>query len=166
MLRRRLGIALAGSLLLAACIPTYAGDGSGYSRWPKVRLAGFSVGAGYSHFSGGYPFFGFPYFGSPYYDPAYSAFWYDPFLYSVPPAYFYQDNLGKVKLEAADRNASVYLDGGFAGTVDKLKDMRVEPGVHDVRITDGNRSYQQRIYVLSGKTLTLTPDLTVSSANP
>jgi hypothetical protein len=154
MARLRSTIALA-ALVFVAAGAAQAANSSGYSRWPKVRLAGFSVGVGYSHFSGGYPGFGYPYygFGYPFYGFAYSPFLYDPLFYSVPPAYFYQDTLGKVKIEGAEKDAAIYLDGGFAGTAGKLKDMWVEPGVHDLRVTSQNHTYERRIYVLTGKTL-------------
>ena len=127
-----------------------------YSRWPKIRVAGFAVGGGYSHFGAlGYPGFGFPY---------YSAFGYAPFgffgdFWLDPPAAYYQASLGELKLKTLDKNASIFLDGGFAGNAGQLKSMWIEPGTHEVRVTEGNRSFEERIYVLTGRSLTLHPEL-------
>ena len=163
----------AGVLLFAAVVQADSGKDS-YSRWPKVRLAGVSVGIGYSHFSGGYPFFGYPYgypyyawsrpfFGSPFlFDPWY----YGPYWGAIPPAAYYQDSSGKVKLNVPDKDASVYIDGGFAGTVGGLKDIRIEPGTHDLKIVSGNQSFEQKIYVLTGRTLNVHPDFKADGVQP
>jgi hypothetical protein len=50
----------------------------------------------------------------------------------------------------------VYVDGGYAGTIEHLKSFWLEPGAYDVAVTtaDGRR-FEQRVYVLTGKTLKL-----------
>lgn len=64
--------------------------------------------------------------------------------------------MGEVKLTAAPKTAMVYLDGAYAGPVSKLKSMWLEPGVYQIEVRDdGAAAYNQRIYVLSGKTLQL-----------
>ena len=129
--------ALLSMALLAALAPVDA----------RVRLGGVRIGAGYSY--GGY----------------YSPWWYyDPFLFYpvYAPGYYsgfgYQPNMGAVKLEGADKNALVYLDGALAGRADKLKQMWLDPGAYDLELRTGARSAMQRIYVLSGKTLKVTPE--------
>ncbi len=75
-------------------------------------------------------------------------------------AYSFQPSMGQVKLDARRKDASVYLDGAFAGTVEKRKRFYLEPGVYELEIREpGQNSYKQRIYVLSGKTLEVHPDL-------
>jgi len=129
--------ALLSVALLAALAPADA----------RVRLGGVRIGAGYSY--GGY----------------YSPWYYDPFLFYpvYAPGYYngfaYQPNMGAVKLEGADKNALVYLDGALAGRADKLKQMWLDPGAYDLELRTGARSATQRIYVLSGKTLKVTPEL-------
>jgi hypothetical protein len=131
---------------------------------PRVRFGGLTVSAGYSRFSGGYPYnyleygrYGYSPYGWGLYDP----FWYSPFIHPLMyGAYSIQPSMGQVKLDARRKDASVYLDGAFAGTVETRKHFYLEPGVYELEIREpGQNSYKQRIYVLSGKTLEVRPDL-------
>jgi len=63
-------------------------------------------------------------------------------------------------LAGAPKNALVFVNGGFAGFVSNLKHMRLEPGAYDLQIRDGDKTWRKRVYVLSGKTLLLHPELT------
>jgi len=125
-------------------------------RHTHVRLGGIAVSAGYSHFSPGFYPGIFPY--DPFYYPLSAAMWGDPFwgFYSpFPNDYFRQGNdKGELKLSSVPRNASVYLNGGYAGTANHLKSFWLNAGVYDLEVSvpDGHR-YQQRVYVLTGKTL-------------
>jgi hypothetical protein len=136
--------ALLSVALLAALAPADA----------RVLLGGVMIGAGYSHFSGGYPYWDY-----------YSPWYYDPFLFYpvYAPGYYtgfaYQPSMGAVKLEVADKNALVYLDGALAGRADKLKQIWLNPGAYNLELRTGDRSATRRIYVLSGKTLRVTPEL-------
>ncbi len=133
----------------------------------RVRLAGVMIGAGYSHFSGRYPY----YYG---YYPGYWGFgpyWYDPFFSPyIHPGFYtgfaYQPYMGGVKLPANEKTAWVYLDGALAGRADRLKFMWLDPGAYNLEIRDGDRKFTQRIYVLSGRTLKVTPDMLVKEARP
>ena len=120
-----------------------------------VRLGGIRVSAGYTHSSPGfYPYF--PY--DPFYYPFTAATWWDP-LWSVyppfPAGYFSQGNgKGKLELSGVPKNATVYVNGGYAGTADHLKSFWLDPGVYDLQVSvPGRHRYEQRVYVLSGKTL-------------
>ena len=127
---------------------------------PRLRFGGFAVSAGYSHFSGLYPSYGYypGYWG-------YSPWFYDPLLFSpiFAPGYYtgfaYQPNMGAVKIQGGDRNAWVYLDGALAGRADKLKEMWLDPGAYNFELRAGDHKVSQKIYVLSGKTLKVTPEL-------
>src|SRR5882724_4053575 len=121
---------------------------------PHVRLGGVFIGSGYYGHSG-YPSFGY-----------YSGFWdrrfLDPFLLwpfarGFATGFVYQPNMGEVKIQTSNKTASVYLDGAFAGRADHLRSMWLDPGIYNLEVRDGNRRYAQRIYVLTGKTLKLTP---------
>jgi hypothetical protein len=122
-----------------------------------LRFGGIAVSASYAHFwPGMYPY-GFPY--GPFYSPVSAALWWDPFWGFFPPvyaaAYFRAgDGKGEIKLNDAPKSASVYLNGGYAGTVEHLRNFWLDPGVYDLMLSapDG-REYQQRVYVLTGKTL-------------
>jgi hypothetical protein len=125
----------------------------------RIRLGGISVGASYSHG---------PW--SPYYSPyryyygpwgLYDPFWYSPFIHpALYGGYGYQPSTGEIKLDTDAKDASVYLDGAFAGTVESLKNFRLEPGAYNLELRDSNQAtFSKRIYVLSGKTLRLRPRL-------
>jgi len=128
-----------------------------------VRFGGFTVSAGYSHFwgPGVYPY-GYPY--GPYYSPISTAWW-DPFWGFYPAGYpvgYFSpaDGKGEVKLSDAPKTASVYVNGGYAGTVEHLKSFWLDPGVYDLVLSESDgREYQQRVYVLSGKTLKIQAKL-------
>jgi hypothetical protein len=118
----------------------------------RVALGGFSVGAGY--FSGPWYPYGYPYY------------YRDPFFWplALNPGYYYGfsygPNLGDVKISGvSNKSATVYIDGGLAGPLSKLKDMWLEPGVYRLEIQDGNQRLSQKIYVLSRKTIKVTPEM-------
>ena len=146
-------------LLLAGAV-AFAGDQAPASKRPHVRIGGIFIGAGYSHFSGGFPYYGYypGYWG-------YGPLFYDPFLFGpyIHPGFFtgfaYQPNMGNVKLHVGENAGWVYLDGALAGRVDKLKDMWLEPGAYNLEIQNNGQRLARRIYVLSGKTLKVTPDM-------
>jgi hypothetical protein len=159
------------AILLAGCAiaaegpaqDTPAKDRTQSSR-PRIRFGGIMIGAGYSHFSG--PGYGRPYYG---YGP-----WgfYDSFLYGMyfHPGYFhgfgYGPAMGEIKLKSDDKAAWVYLDGALAGKADKLKNMWLEPGAYNLEVRSGAKRFGQKVYVLSGKTLRLTADLTREELQP
>lgn len=118
--------------------------------YPYYPYGAFSVGAFYTPFTG-YPFYG------PFYYPAYG------------PVFNYGPGKGEVKLSSLGRNksAEVYIDNAYAGTAGKLKQMWLDPGVYDLSLkaADGS-SFTKRIYVLSGKSLKITPDFQMSAKTP
>src|ERR1700682_922615 len=132
---------------------------------PHVRLGGVFIGAGYSRYSG-YPSYGY-----------YSGFWgrgpdfFRPFLLwpfapGFATGFVYQPNMGEVKIQTNNKTAWVYLDGAFAGRADHLRRMWLDPRLHHFEVRDGNRRFAQRLYVLTGKTLKLTPELMEQGGRP
>ncbi|HKR85502.1 MAG TPA: hypothetical protein VJS37_15195, partial [Terriglobales bacterium] len=121
----------------------------------RVRLGGVAVSAGYSNFFPGF----YPY--DLFYYPL-IAMWWNPywgFYRPFPPDYFSSGSgKGELKLSGLPKNASVYVNGGYAGTADHLKSFWLDPGVYDLEVSvpDGER-YKQRLYVLTGKTLHIDP---------
>jgi hypothetical protein len=85
----------------------------------------------------------------------YGPGWYGPY------GYYYSSgtDLGKLKFDTKAKDAMVYVDGGYAGTVGQLKTFPLKAGEHDVELRDpsGHSYYQEHVNVLAGKTLTLNP---------
>lgn len=79
-------------------------------------------------------------------------FFYDPFFYG-PPAYA-PERVGYVKLETQLKEASVYVDGGYAGRAGKLKHFALAPGTHEIALRDSDHRtlFQERVAVILGET--------------
>lgn len=86
-------------------------------------------------------------------DPFFSG----PYPYHPYPAYNMPPNYGQVKVETKRKDASVYIDGGFAATTDKAKKFALRPGDHDVELRDseGQSLFHERIAVTVGNTTKL-----------
>jgi len=95
---------------------------------------------------GGRPFVRF--YGGPAFYPYYYSYWGQPY-------YFAARNEGDVKINTHLKDASVYVDGGFAGITGKLKEFSLQPGNHDIQVRDsaGNTLFQNKVQVIVGKTL-------------
>jgi len=133
------------------------------------RLGGVAVGAGYSHFSGPFYPYSYPYAYAPYGwypgDWVSASLWY-PVWGSSPfygPEHFsYNNGRGEVRLTADPKDARVYIDGGYAGTADKLKNLWLDPGAYDLTVSaTGREDFHERVYVLSGKSLKIAARLSV-----
>lgn len=76
-----------------------------------------------------------------------------PYPYAYPPGYVGR-NYGYVKLKTHGRDASVYVDGGYALTTKKNKQFALRPGNHDIELRDhdGRTVFQERVAVLIGQT--------------
>jgi hypothetical protein len=86
---------------------------------------------------------------------------FDPFFdYPYPYAYapdYMAENFGYVKIKTESKDASVYVDGGFADRVEKAKKFALRPGNHDIELrdSDGRTLFKERVQVLVGKTTEL-----------
>jgi hypothetical protein len=156
-MRRLPSTVLAIWALMVLTAHAYGDDNSTRTR---VRLGG--IYAGVSHYSGpgffrpwGYgPGLYQPWWGL--YDPFWSSSYLHPGLYQGFAA---GPDLGQIKLDAP-KDASVYLDGGFAGSAQKLKSIWLEPGIYELQVTGANGGeYRKKVYILSGKTLNLRAEL-------
>ncbi|HWZ55926.1 MAG TPA: hypothetical protein VNZ63_07635 [Verrucomicrobiae bacterium] len=100
-------------------------------------------------FVGGFgpAWYGTGYYG--WYGPAY----YGPYAYGAYPA----PNVGKVKFDTKMKEAKVYVDGGFAGTVHQLGTFPLRPGTHKIELRDpsGQTIFQEKVDVVAGKTIKL-----------
>lgn len=95
--------------------------------------------------------------------PAWGWGWYSPFWSPYPYAYGYYpaQPTGEVKIDTKAKDAEVFIDGAYAGTVGKLKNkMDLRPGTYDIELRqEGQTTYSEKVYVVAGKTLHLRPDL-------
>jgi len=83
----------------------------------------------------------------PFWGPYWGGYW--------GPAYAYP-NSGEVKLDMKDKDAQVFINGAFAGTVHQNKSMHLRPGTYNIEIREGGAvQYAERVYVVAGKTLKL-----------
>jgi hypothetical protein len=119
--------------------PYAAGYAFGYPTW------GFSVGFGFGYPAYGYPFYAYP----PYPFPIYG--------YPYVPH-------GGVRIDLPQRDAEVYLDGYFAGTVDNydgtFQQLNLEPGPHKLEIrAPGFSTVSFEVDVKPGRTITYRKSL-------
>jgi hypothetical protein len=117
-----------------------------YSAMVLLALAIFvpAASAGPRVFIGGY-------FGPGYYwGPAYG--WYGPAYYGVPVP-----NVGHIKFDTKMKDAGVFVDGGYAGTVKQLGTFQLRPGDHNIELRNpaGQTIFQEHVDVLAGKTVKL-----------
>jgi len=77
---------------------------------------------------------------------------FDPFFPGAYP--------GQVKGETKRKNASVYIDGGFAATTDKAKKFALRPGGHDIELLDpeGQTLFHERVAVTVGNSTKRSSD--------
>jgi hypothetical protein len=88
--------------------------------------------------------------------------WYGP--YGMYGPYGATPNAGKVKLDTNVKDAAVFINGSYAGTVGQLKTMVLRSGNYTIAIrAPGRTPFQQQIYVVAQKTMKLHPDLHVQA---
>jgi hypothetical protein len=96
--------------------------------------------------------------------PGFGWGWYSPYWGPYPYAYGYAPATGAVKIDTKVKDAEVYIDGAYAGTVGKLKTMNLRPGSYDIEVREqGRTQFDRKVYVAAGKTLHLSPDLPVQA---
>lgn len=110
-------------------------------------------GYGYGGYYGGYydPWFYGGGYGSPYGGYGY-------------PSYYSTGYEGSIRLKVKPRDASVFVDGYFAGQVDEFdgvfQRLRVEPGPHRIEVrADGYEPLSFEVRILPGRTVNYTGEL-------
>ena len=102
--------------------------------------------------------FAAPRFGWGWYSPYWGPYPYAYGYYGYPPA------TGAVKFDTDVKDAEVYINGAYAGTVAKLKTMNLRPGSYDIEVrAPGRTQFTEKVYVAAGKTLHLNPELRVQA---
>ena len=111
------------------------GASSASARPPRIIIRGGFV----------YPY---PVWVSPYWGPSYI------YTYPVPVTY-----TGELKVKAPMQGASIYVDGGFVGVADKLKNIPLPAGTHEVQLRDpdGRTFYQESVEIIAGRTTQIQP---------
>jgi hypothetical protein len=93
----------------------------------------------------------------------YGPFW-DSYPYGLYDGYYHAPVTGTVKFDTSSKDAQVFINGAYAGTVGKLKTMHLQPGSYEIELrTSGRTQYAEKVYVVAGKTLHLNPDLLVQA---
>jgi hypothetical protein len=124
-----------------------------------LRLGTVAISGAYISGPGWYPYAPYGYY--PYYAAAFEPFWAPFSPYNYPASLAYGVDKGQIQLKADPKDAAVYIDGGYAGTVQHLKNIWLAPGAYDVSISaSGREPFQQRVYVLTGKTVSISAKLT------
>ena len=79
-----------------------------------------------------------------------------PYPYAYEPDYM-AANFGYVKIKIDHKDASVYVDGGFADRIEKAKKFALRPGTHDIELrdSDGRSLFHEKVAVIVGKTTEL-----------
>lgn len=160
-------------------------QGSGNHAVPRGSVGHPGGGGYYGHSYYGrpyYPYYGRPYYpyygyyGYPYYYPGFSfSFWYgSPGYYGYYGAYGYPygpygavvaapgyvgASYGGVRIAVPQRNAEVYSDGYFLGTVDQFdgtfQQANLEPGAHRIEVrAPGFQTLDFDVNVEPGRTIT------------
>jgi len=82
-----------------------------------------------------------------YWGPAYGPGYYYPWEGASP-------TMGEVKIDTGLKNASVYVDGGYVGSVSKFKKFGLLPGNHDIELHDSANQviFHEVVHVIIGKT--------------
>jgi hypothetical protein len=95
----------------------------------------------------GPPAIGYGFYG-PYAGPGYYGF-YGPY-----------NNAGTVKIDSKAKDAEVFVNGSYAGTVKDNKTMHLRQGSYSIEIRhSGETTFSQSIFVTPGKTLHITPSV-------
>jgi hypothetical protein len=96
--------------------------------------------------------------------PGFGPGWYGPYYGMYPYGPYGAPNVGQVKRDTKVKDAEVYINDSYAGTVGQLKTMWMRPGPYDISIqAPGRTRFKQRVYVIAGKTLKLEPNLRVQA---
>jgi hypothetical protein len=91
---------------------------------------------------------------------------YGPWVYGYGPYYYggypiiLHPNAGQVKIDTKLKDAQVFINGAYAGTVKEMKSMWLHQGTYKMEVrAPGGEIFATQIYVVNGKTVHVHPDL-------
>lgn len=95
---------------------------------------------------------GGPFYYGPFYDPWFGSQWGYPYPYPPSAGYRVIGPEASLRLEVEPKNASVFVDGYLAGTVDDFdgvfQRLHVQPGEHEIVVyLEGYKSLKERLYL-------------------
>jgi len=94
--------------------------------------------------------------------PVFDPFW-GPWGYGygyAPYSYYPNRGEGQVKIDSKAKDAEVFIDDAYAGTVKEMKSMWLRPGTYDLEIrARSGEKFDEKVYVVAGKTVHIHPDL-------
>ncbi|MEO8679935.1 MAG: PEGA domain-containing protein [Vicinamibacterales bacterium] len=129
-------------------------------RWSPLSYVPWS----WIYGTAGYASFGYNYGGGYGYGPAYPS--YGPGLYGMYPPYGGSTTFdtGELRLRIRPRDAQVFVDGFFAGTVDdfdgNFQSLRLEQGGHKIEVRmPGFQTLTIDVHIQPKRTLTIREDL-------
>jgi hypothetical protein len=87
-----------------------------------------------------------------YFGPSYR--WYPHPWYGGGPSVYVAPITGELKIKTDDKDARVFLDGGYLGLVRKTKKFDLRPGNHEIELRDarGNVLYKEKVAIVPGHT--------------
>lgn len=86
--------------------------------------------------------------------------WYGPYASPYYGGYpmMVHPNAGQVKLDTKLKDAQVFINGTYAGTVKELKSMWIHQGSYDLELRAPNGArFERQIFVVNGKTIHINP---------
>ena len=95
----------------------------------------------------GPPAIGYGFYGPGFYGP-----------YGRPGYYAPYSNAGTLKIDSKAKDAEVFVNGSYAGTVKDNKTMHLRQGNYTIEIRHaGETTFSESVYVTAGKTLHINP---------
>jgi hypothetical protein len=80
--------------------------------------------------------------------------WGDPFWEGYYSYSYSIDTRGMIRIKGADKSDQVFLNGAYAGTIEKMKSIRLDPGKYNIEVRQQGRDPVNRdVYVVTGKTV-------------
>jgi hypothetical protein len=143
MARHRMSLTVLLAVLAAAMILFVPSPAMARPHW-----GGGFYGGWYGPY---YPYGPYGYWG-PYYSPyGWGAYGYP---YYGPDGYYYGGRrLGEVRIKSPDKNASVYINGSYAGRAHDLKRFYLKPGAYSIELRTEGQVWKHRIYVLADRSV-------------